>query len=84
MINNRLMNNGLPGVAFHAYSTGGAGEILNGNVIIGNQIAGNGADTEDAATPGTAGINIFGAYPIIGTVIARNVIDNQAYDVVAL
>ena len=52
------------------------------NVIIGNQIAGNGADTEDAATPGTAGINIYGAYPITGTVISQNVIYNQAYDVV--
>jgi hypothetical protein len=82
VINNRLMNNGLPGVAFHAHNTGGAGEVLNDNVIIGNQIAGNGADTEDAATPGTAGINIYGAYPITGTVISQNVVDNEAYDLV--
>jgi len=27
------MNNGLPGVAFHAHYTGGAGEVLNDNVI---------------------------------------------------
>jgi hypothetical protein len=82
VINNQLMNNGLPGVAFHAHSAGPVGEVLNDNVIIGNQIAGNGADTEDAATPGTAGINIYGAYPITGTVISQNVIDNQAYDLV--
>jgi len=82
VINNRLMNNGLPGVAFHAHNTGGPGEVLNDNVIIGNQIAGNGADTEDAATPGTAGINIYGAYPITGTVISQNVVDNEAFDVV--
>ena len=82
VINNQLINNGLPGVAFHAHHTGGAAEVLNDNVIIGNRIAGNGADTEDAATPGSAGINIYGAYPITGTVISQNVFDNEAYDVV--
>ncbi len=82
VINNQLMNNGLPGVAFHAHYTGGPGEVLNDNVIIGNQIAGNGADTGDALTPGTAGINIYGAYPITGTVISQNVVNNQAYDLV--
>lgn len=58
VIQNRLLDNGLPGVAFHAHSPG---ENLNDNIIIGNQISGNGADTEDAATPGSTGINIFGA-----------------------
>ena len=50
--------------------------------VLRNYRAGNGADTADAATPGTAGINVFGAYAITGTVISQNVIDNQAYDIV--
>ena len=82
VINNRLMNNGLPGVAFHAHNTGAGAENLNDNVIIGNQISGNGADTGDALTPGTAGINTYGHYPILGTIISQNVIDQEAYDIV--
>ena len=46
------------------------------------QIAGNGADTQDAATSGTAGINIYGAYPITGTVISQNVFGNEVCDIV--
>ena len=57
-----------------------AGQNLNDNLITGNYIAGNGADTEDAVTPGPTGINVFGVTPIIGTVISHNVITRNAYD----
>jgi parallel beta-helix repeat protein len=80
VINNRLRNNGLPGVAFHGHSPG---ENLNDNIIVGNQISGNGADTDDAATPGPTGINIFGISSITGTVISQNVIKDEADDIVA-
>ena len=80
VINNRLRNNGLPGVAFHAHYTGGAGENLNDNIIVCNQISGNGADTGDAETPGPTGINVYGYYAITGTIISQNVIDHEAYD----
>jgi hypothetical protein len=77
---NQITNNGLPGVAMHAHSPG---EDLNNNVITGNYISGNGADTDDAATPGPAGINIFGISTITGTVISQNVIKNEAVDIAA-
>jgi parallel beta-helix repeat protein len=78
-IHNRLTNNGLPGVTFHAHSPG---ENLSNNLITSNYIAGNGADTEDAATPGPTGINIFGVSAIAGTIISLNVIDREINDVV--
>lgn len=79
VINNRLRNNGLPGVAMHAHSPA---ENLNDNVIVGNEISGNGADTQDAATPGPTGINVYGFSPITGTVISQNLIKDEADDIV--
>ena len=77
---NRIIGNGLPGVAMHGHS---GLEILNNNVIMGNYISGNGADGEDAATPGPTGINVYGAGAITGTVIQQNVIKDEADDIVA-
>ena len=85
VIDNQLTNNGLPGVAFHLH-TPFAGQNLNNNLIAGNSISGNGADTDDAATPGPTGINVFtnaGAAPITGTVIVQNIIKNEQVDIVA-
>jgi parallel beta-helix repeat protein len=79
VINNQLTNNGLPGVAFHSHGTG---ETLNDNMIVGNTISGNGPDTEDAATPGPTGINVFGVSPITGTIVSQNVIDSEQLDIV--
>lgn len=80
---NRLIGNRLPGVAMHAHSPG---ENMNNNVITGNYIAGNSADTDDAATPGPTGINIYinvhGAPGPSGIVISKNVIKDEADDVV--
>src|SRR5579872_395431 len=79
IVHNELKNNGLPGVAMHAH---GQGEDLDNNVILANTIASNGADTEDAATPGRTGINVFGVSPINGTLISQNLILNEDVDIV--
>jgi nitrous oxidase accessory protein NosD len=85
VIDNDLTNNGLPGVALHNHAAppGTPAVNLNDNVIADNRISGNGADTEDAATPGPTGINIFGVVPITGTIISGNVIYNEQEDIVA-
>jgi hypothetical protein len=57
---------------------------LSNNVIVGNTISGNGADTDDTVTPGPTGINVnncFGGSPVAGTVISQNIITNEAVDI---
>jgi nitrous oxidase accessory protein NosD len=81
VIHNRLINNGIPGVAFHSHAPG---DTFADNMIVANQISGNGADLFDTATPGPTGINVnsgFGLSPMTGTIIAENVIDHQAFEV---
>jgi len=78
VIGNKLANNGLPGVALHSHTPG---QNLNNNSIIANEISGNHADTDDAATPGPTGINIFGVSPVLGTTISQNIIKDEAVDV---
>lgn len=80
VVNNILMGNGLPGVAMHNHAApAGAPPVdLNDNVIVGNTISQNGADTEDTATSGPAGINIASIAPITGTVISQNLISQES------
>jgi parallel beta-helix repeat protein len=78
VIGNKLTDNGLPGVALHSHTPG---QNLNNNSIIANYISGNHADTDDAATPGPTGINVFGVSPVRGTTISQNIIKDEAVDV---
>ncbi len=84
VIGNILRNNGLPGVTMHNHAAppGTPGIDLNDNVIVGNIISGNAADTGDAATPASTGINIYSLVPVHGTIIAGNTIENEADAVV--
>jgi nitrous oxidase accessory protein NosD len=83
VIGNVLEDNGLPGVTMHnhGFSTMAPPVNLNDNVIVGNHISGNKADTADAMTSGPTGINIFSMAPITGTVISQNVFDDEAIDI---
>jgi len=87
IINNQLTGNGLGGVALHTHvgpAIGFPADNMDGNMIIGNSIAGNKADTFDTATPGPVGININsgdGGSPVRGTVISQNIITNETVDV---
>ncbi len=84
IVGNVIQNNGHPGVTMHNHAAppGAPGINLNDNVIVGNFISGNGADTADAATPGTTGIDVYSVAPVYGTVIAQNTIVNEAVGVV--
>ena len=84
ILNNTLTGNGHPGVAIHNHAAppGAPAIDLNDNVIIGNTISDNAPDTEDAATPGTTGINIFSNAPVMGTVISENNIRQEEVGVV--
>ena len=84
VVNNLLKDNGLPGVTLHNHAAfAGAPPVnLNDNVIVGNRISGNHADTADAVTPGPTGINIYGIAPITGTMISGNIIEEETEDIV--
>jgi parallel beta-helix repeat protein len=72
--NNVATGNGIPGVSIHGHTPG---QVLDDNVILANTIGGNGADVQDSATPGSAGINIYSVSPVAGTIIAGNTISNE-------
>ncbi len=87
IIHNVLNGNGLGGVSLHTHvgpAFGLPADNMNGNMIIGNSIAGNLADLFDTATPGRVGININsggGGSPVHGTIISQNIISNEDVDI---
>jgi parallel beta-helix repeat protein len=82
VIGNESFGNALPGVTMHSHAPF---QVLNDNLISGNEIHGNGPDS-DAPTSGPTGIVVFsdtagGAPPITGTVISDNIIYGEAIDI---
>jgi len=84
IVGNRAVNNGHPGIALHSHRPT---HNLTDNQIIGNYIAGNGADTAllpldvDPSPSAPTGIDVFGRSSLTGTVIAGNVIEREGIDV---
>jgi parallel beta-helix repeat protein len=78
VVNNFLKDNGLPGIAIHSHAPN---QNVNDNMLVGNTILGNGADTEDAATPGPTGINLYAFVPATGNIVSGNSIRNETVDV---
>jgi hypothetical protein len=87
IINNRLIDNGEPGVTFHEH---GPGETLKNVSIIGNLIEGNGADpapgppTETNGPSDPTGIEVYAdlaAQPITGLKIVGNKIRDETNDI---
>jgi len=81
--NNRVEDNGLAGVTIHSHAPD---QDVNGNRIIGNIVGTNALDANSAdggpgdsdfGALGTIGILVGSVTPIVGTVIAGNVITNN-------
>lgn len=83
VINNNLHDNGLPGVTMHSHAAfpGPPPANLDNNMIVGNTIRNNAADTADAATSGPTGIHVYSVVPIHGTVISQNTFDDEDIDI---
>lgn len=82
---NRLVGNSNAGLAIYNNANFGPSAAapnpdLNNNSIIGNYIAGNGADPAASVTTPT-GISVFGLTPVVDLVVADNMIENEGIDV---
>ena len=76
--NNILRDNALPGVAMHTHAPD---QTLNGHLIVGNTISGNGPDSDPGTTVPT-GISIFSPISVLsGIVISQNVIQGEGIDI---
>ncbi len=82
IVDNQLFDNANPGVVFHSHASG---QKLNDTSIVGNQIAGNGADPtvgENETGPADpTGIEVYAdptASPIVGVKIVGNTIKNES------
>jgi parallel beta-helix repeat protein len=78
VVENVVSGNGLPGIAMHSHTPD---QLLRDNMIVGNTASNNGADTEDAATPGPTGINLYSLDEEPGNIISGNTITAETYGI---
>ncbi len=76
--NNYVNKNGIPGISMHSHVPG---QNMTNNMLVGNMVVDNAADTEDAATPGPTGINLYSAGANAGNIISGNTIQRETDDV---
>ena len=85
IVNNDLVGNGIAGVAMHTHApnTPGNTETLQDQIIVGNHIAGNGADSDLGLTPSqTDGIALLITGGVVsGIVISENTFQNESIDI---
>jgi parallel beta-helix repeat protein len=82
VVNNDLERNGIAGIAIHTHAPGT--EILQDEVIVGNYIAHNGADSDMGLTASqTDGISLLVVGGnVSGIVISENTFEDEAEDIV--
>ena len=78
VVANYLTQNALPGVALHAQAQG---DVMTDNLIVGNTLVNNGADTAAAATPGPTGVNVYALTAQSGNMIIGNAVQGESVDV---
>lgn len=85
VVNNDLVGNGIAGVAMHTHApnTPGNTETLQDELILGNYIAGNGADSDLGLAPSQRnGIALLITGGVVsGIVISENTFENEAIDI---
>lgn len=78
VVGNSLTKNGDGGVAMHNHAPVPTIKLAN-NVITGNYIAGNGADSGVTSAP--TGISLLGTTTVTGTLITLNQIEKESIDI---
>jgi parallel beta-helix repeat protein len=81
VVSNFAKDNGHPGIAMHAHAPE---QQLSDNMLVGNTLIGNGADTGDAATAAPTGINVFSGVPTTnasGNILSANTMQDEGIDV---
>jgi hypothetical protein len=76
VIDNDIRRNGMAGVAMHSDFD------LNDNQILGNYLAGNGADLYNPVSFGPTGISIWSTSVVIGITVLANRFEDEAVDIV--